>query len=507
MSENLKALIVAIQDNDKYYNYVTELLDYTDEQLNDLTQEIIKCVLALSEGNMKNKNSMIRTLMNLYTSLHIVIMNRSAIGSSDNHKFRIENIAGGLYYTYPKEGLEYVKDVTDELLTAFSDSPMNNDDNVIPEVNTGDIEPTHPVRSINSTSRMDIFSSDAKPETINKSDINVPSTREEFSEEDIRLIDELVANGQLKDFYYYNVLTNKLDYLDYFNSRPGVKRRQKVQNLVTAMEGRYKFFFAKDGNVVATHSRKKYEFCSLASYLVGTHDYYLRSLEPLVGKRYKFNRMHKLYELSLWDAGGKVFITREQFNFTVKFYEKLDKMVKWLIDNVDGISNKFEAVLEMFKINSKYTSRNAYGALVFSLRRSVVHNKVKLAVMEMNNIYSVSGIDVFHTALANEISDSDMETLKSLFTVDLFELYDKDYKRRAYNSLRYKLYREFEILNHNMINFGRFKYYTTETSMDFYTRIVDMLSLFDVTKADIESVNSYDQLNNLIARKLANKFN
>ena len=61
MSENLKAPIVAIQDNDKYYNYVTKLLDYIDEQLNDLTQEIIKCVLALSEGNMENKNSMIRT--------------------------------------------------------------------------------------------------------------------------------------------------------------------------------------------------------------------------------------------------------------------------------------------------------------------------------------------------------------------------------------------------------------------------------------------------------------
>lgn len=506
MSEDLKALIVAIQDNDKYYNYVTKLLDYTDEQLNDLTQEIIKCVLALSEGNMKNKNSMIRTLMNLYTSLHIVIMNRDAIGSSDNHKFRTENITGGLYYTYPKEGLEYVKDVTDELLTAFSDSPMDNDNNTIPEVGTEDIEPTHPVRSMNSTSRMDIFNSDAKPELTNKSNINVPSTREEFSEEDIRLIDELVASGQLKDFYYYNVLTNKLDYLDYFNSRPGVKRRQKIQNLVTAMEGRYKFFFAKDGNVIATHSIKKYEFCSLASYLVGTQDYYLRSLESSVGKRYKFNRMHKLYELSLLDAGGKVFITREQFNFTVKFYEKLDKMIKWFIENLDNVNNKFEAILEMFKINSKYTSRDAYKALVFSLRRNIIHNKVKLAVMESNNIYSVNAIDILYTSLANEIDDSDMQTLKSLFNVDLFELYDKDYKRRAYDSLRYKLYREFEILNSNMLNFGRFKYYTTETSMDFYTRIVDMLSLFGIDKVDIESVNSYDQLNNLIARKLANKF-
>lgn len=212
MSENLKSLIVAIQDNDKYYNYVTKLLDYTDEQLNDLTQEIIKCVLALSEGNMKNKNSMIRTLMNLYTSLHIVIMNRSAIGSSDNHKFRIENIAGGLYYTYPKEGLEYVKDVTDELLTAFSDSPMNNDNNTIPEVGTEDIEPTHPVRSMNSTSRMDIFNSDAKPELTNKSNINVPSTREEFS----RYKRVAIFMSYLYFHSMTHTLWNKLDYTKRF---------------------------------------------------------------------------------------------------------------------------------------------------------------------------------------------------------------------------------------------------------------------------------------------------
>lgn len=537
MSEDLKALIVAIQDNDKYYNYVTKLLDYTDEQLNDLTQEIIKCVLALSEGNMKNKNSMIRTLMNLYTSLHIVIMNRDAIGSSDNHKFRIENIAGGLYYTYPKEGLEYVKDVTDELLTAFSSTEVEEPTHInktqeIKEPSEArpifedlyyqsrnkktdsSVDPTFKDAYYQPTStKMDFFAEppvyeEVLPRIPKTSYDNVPLTRGDFSEEDIKCIDELLNNGTIKDFLYYNVLTNTMDYRSYLDNRAGVKRRQKTHNLVTAMEGRYKFFFRKDGTINASHSKKKYEFCSVLEYLIGSQQFYLDRLECLVDRKYKLTKDGRAYEVSRCDLGGRVFITKEQLNFTKIFYEKLDRMVNWLIENIDEVTTKLDALIAMFRVNTPHTSRDPYQALAFAIRRQSIHSAMKLRVLEDNGLRVLLDTDSILQLVNYKCKgqEEELKILEAYFQVELLELYDKDYRRRAYNNLRLKLYRQFELLQCNMITFERFKFYVTQHSYDYYQRIMSMIKMFDVSMTEIKTLESYEDLNRLLATKLRNKF-
>lgn len=539
MSDKLKSLIVAIQDNDQYYDYVIKLLDYSEEELNELSKEIIRCVLSLSEGNMKNKNSMIRTLMNLYTSLHIVIMNRSLIGTSDNYQFRIENITGGLYYTYPREGIEHVEDVTDELLSAFSSSEIKEEPSHLEETQEikepskarpifedlyyqsrnkktdSSVDPTFKDAYYQPTStKMDFFAEppvyeEVLPRIPKTSYDNVPLTRDDFNEEDIKCIDTLLDNGRIKDFLYYNVMTNTMDYKSYLDNRPGVKRRQKTHNLVTAMEGRYKFFFRKDGTVNASHRIKKYEFCSVLEYLIGSQQFYLDRLEALVDRKYKLTKDGRAYEVSRCDLGGRVFITKEQLNFTKIFYEKLDRMVNWLIENIDEVTTKLDALIAMFRVNTPHTSRDPYQALAFAIRRQSIHSAMKLRVLEDNGLRVLLNTDSILQLVNYKCKgqEEELKILETYFQVELLGLYDKDYRRRAYNNLRLKLYRQFELLQCNMITFERFKFYVTQHSYDYYQRIMSMIKMFDISITEIKTLESYEDLNRLLATKLRNKFN
>lgn len=490
MSDKLKSLILAIQTNDGYHNHIIKLLDYTEAELDDLIEEITKCVLTLAENpNAKNRNSMIRTLMNLYTSLHIFKMNKVLISDKDSYEFEIESITGGLFYIHTKEKLGNVKDVTEELLDAFNSHAMCKDD----------ID--------NDTSKMNIFTSNTKDDTNNNLTSVIPSIREEFSEEDIECIDNLMANGQLRDFYYFNVMTNRIDYKSYMDARPGVKRRQKIHNLVTAMEGRYRFTIGKDGGIRASHINKKYEFCSLINYLAGSYEYYLNSLERLVGKRYKYNsRIDKVYEVASFDRGGRCLISRAQLLFTKKFYEKLDTMVNWYIDNVPDINTKFDAIIEMFQVSSGRTHRDPYEALMFSLKRDRIHAKFKLDVMQNEYIsVIVKSDDVINIikSICN-LTDSQLNRLQRSANENLFKLYDCCYDLRAYNNIRDAIANDFKYYQYNMTDYERFKYLVKHVK--YFKKTKNSLEQLGVSQTDIEMQNSYEELNSLIRAKIANKF-